>query len=145
MDNDNLFPIGEIAKASNITRKTYWVMKQKVLLLLTKKKAIPATDTTKHLYYIEYSVKVPDEISYCVTIPARSKRDYVKIISDVRALSLYHYGAYEDIPETHKKLFAYAKENGIVLSGKCRHIYLEGPPQHKDNSKFITQIIATIK
>ena len=42
-------------------------------------------------------------------------------------------------------VFEYAKENGITLSGKCRHIYLEGPPQHKDKKKFITQIIAIIE
>ena len=103
------------------------------------------TDTTKRLYYIEYSVKVPDEISYCVAIPTGSRGEYVKNIPDVRALSVYHHGAYEDIPDTHKKLFEYAKENGITLSGKCRHIYLEGPPQHKDKTKFITQIIAIIE
>ena len=103
------------------------------------------TDTTRRLYYIEYSVKVPDEISYCVAIPAGSKGEYVEAIPEVRALSVYHHGAYEDIPDTRKKLFEYAKENGITLSGKCRHIYLEGPPQHKDKSKFITQIIAIIE
>ena len=103
------------------------------------------TDTTRRLYYIEYSVKVPDEISYCVAIPAWSEGEYVEAIPDVRALSVYHHGAYEDIPDTRKKLFEYAKENGITLSGKCRHIYLEGPPQHKDKKKFITQIIAIIE
>ena len=104
-----------------------------------------ATDTTKRLYYIEYSVKIPDEISYCVAIPAGNKGDYVENIPDVRALSIYHHGAYEDIPDIRKKLFEYAKENGITLSGKCRHIYLEGPPQHKDKNKFITQVIAIIE
>ncbi len=103
------------------------------------------TDTTRRLYYIEYSIKVPEEISYCVAIPDGSKGEYVESIPDVRALSVYHHGAYEDMPDTRKRLFEYAKENGITLSGKCRHIYLEGPPQHKDTSKFITQIIAIIE
>jgi len=103
------------------------------------------TDTTKRMYYIEYSIKDPDEISYCVAVPAESNGEYVKSTPDVCALSVYHHGAYEDIPTTRKKLFAYAKENGIALSGKCRHIYLEGPPQHKDKNKFITQIIAIIE
>ena len=103
------------------------------------------TDTTKRLYYIEYSVKVPDEISYCVAIPEGNKGEYVENIPNVQALSVYHHGAYEDIPDTRNKLFAYAKEKGIGLSGRCRHIYLEGPPQHKDEKKFITQIIAIIE
>ena len=104
-----------------------------------------STDTTRRMYYIEYSIKAPDEISYCVAVPSGSKGDYVEHISNIRALSVYHHGAYEDIPDTRKNLFDYAKENGITLSGKCRHIYLEGPPQHKDKSKFITQIIAIIE
>ena len=90
-------------------------------------------------------VKALDEISYCVAIPSESEGKYVEAIPDVRALSVYHHGAYEDIPDTRKKLFEYAKENGLTLSGKCRHIYLEGPPQHKDKKKFITQIIAIIE
>ena len=103
------------------------------------------TDTTKRLYYIEYSVKNPDEIYYCVAIPSGSKGEYVKNIPEIRALSVYHHGGYENIPDTRKNLFEYAKERGITLSGKCRHIYLEGPPQHKDKNKFITQIIAIIE
>lgn len=102
-------------------------------------------NTTKRLYYIEYSVKAPEEISYCVAIPAEFEGEYIKNIGTIRAVSAYHHGAYEDIPETRKKLFEYAKENGITLSGRCRHIYLEGPPQHKDKNKFITQIIAIIE
>ncbi len=103
------------------------------------------TDTTKRLYYIEYSVEIPDEVSYCVAVPSGSSGDYVQSVSDIRALSVYHHGGYEEIPNTRKKLFEYAKANGITLSGRCRHIYLEGPPQHKDKSKFITQVIAEIK
>ena len=103
------------------------------------------TDTTKRLYYIEYSVKAPDEISYCVAIPKGSEGEYVGENPEIRALSVYHHGAYEFVGDTRKKLFSYAKEKGIALSGKCRHIYLEGPPHHKDPSKFITQIIAIIE
>lgn len=103
------------------------------------------TDTTKRMYYIEYSVNTPDEISYCVAVPSESKGDYIENVPVIRALSVYHHGAYEDIPDARKKLFAYAKENGIALSGEFRHIYLEGPPQHESKSKYITQIIAKIK
>ncbi len=103
------------------------------------------TDTTKRMYYIEYSAKSPDEISYCVAIPSSSQGKYVKSIPEVHGLCVYHHGAYEDITNTRKKMFDYARENGITLSGKCRHIYLEGPPQHKDKSRFITQIITIIE
>jgi len=103
------------------------------------------TDTTRRMYFIEYSINTPQEVAYCVAIPSESRGKYVESIPTIRALSSFHHGAYEDIPNTRKKLFDYAKENGITLSGRCRHIYLEGPPQHKDKSKFITQIIAIIE
>ena len=49
------------------------------------------------------------------------------------------------IPEARKKLIKYAADNGIKLNGVFRNLYMEGPPQHKDKSKFITQIIAIIE
>ena len=103
------------------------------------------TDITKRMYFIEYDVHSPNEISYCVAVPPESKGEFVENLSEQQAISIFHHGAYESIPETRKKLFAYAKEKGIALSGKCRHVYLEGPPQHKDKNRFITQILALIE
>ena len=71
--------------------------------------------------------------------------EHIKQIPELKAISLFHHGAYEEIPEARKRLLMYAKENNIRLSGKFRNLYLEGPPQHKDKSNFITQIIAIIE
>lgn len=103
------------------------------------------TDTTRRMYFTEYSIEAPEKIAYCVAVPAGSTGEYVKSISALRAISFFHHGAYEDITEARKKLISYAKENNITLSGVFRNLYLEGPPQHKDKSKFITQIIAIIE
>ena len=103
------------------------------------------TDTTRRLYFTEYSLNAPEEISYCVAVPSESKGEYIKNIPALKALSFFHHGAYEDIPEARKKLIAYAEEHNLKLSGTFRNLYLEGPPQHKDKSKFITQIIAIIE
>ena len=103
------------------------------------------TDTTRRLYFTEYHASSPDEISYCVAVPSGSKGEYIKNIPALKAISLFHHGAYEDIPEARKKLIAYAEEHNLKLSGTFRNLYLEGPPQHKDKSKFITQIIAIIE
>ena len=64
---------------------------------------------------------------------------------ELKAISLFHHGAYEGIPASRQRLVDYAMENNIKLSGVFRNLYLEGPPQHKDSSKFITQIIAIIE
>lgn len=70
-----------------------------------------------------------------------SKGNVIKL----KVISFLHHGAYEEISEARKKLLDYASENGIKLTGTFRNLYLEGPPQHKDKNKFITQIIAIIE
>ena len=103
------------------------------------------TDTTRRMYFTEYSISDPQEIAYCVAVPTESEGEYVKQIPELKAISFFHHEAYEDIPEARKRLLSYAEENNITLSGTFRNLYLEGPPQHKDKSKFITQIIAIIE
>ena len=103
------------------------------------------TDTTKRMYFMEHSVKAPEDISYCVAVPPESKGEYIKRVPEQKAISFFHHGAYEDIPKVRKRLLSYAEENNLTLTGVFRNIYLEGPPQHKDKSKFITQIIAIIE
>ena len=103
------------------------------------------TDTTRRMYFTEHSNKAPDEISYCVAVPSESVGEYIKHLPPLQAISFFHHGAYEEIPNARKKLISYAEENNIKLSGTFRNLYLEGPPQHKDKNKFITQIIAIIK
>ena len=102
------------------------------------------TDTTRRMYFTEYSAATPAEVAYCIAIPPESEGEYVLHLPAYKALSFYHHGAYEDIPKTRQKLIAYAEANGIALSGTFRNLYLEGPPQHKDKSKFITHILAII-
>lgn len=103
------------------------------------------TDTTRRMYFTEYSTEDNEETSYCVAVPQGSEGEYISVIPELKAISLFHHGAYEDIPKVRKRLVSYAEENNIKLSGIFRNIYLEGPPQHKDKSKFITQVIAIIK
>ena len=103
------------------------------------------TDTRKRLYFTEYSKDAPMDINYCVAIPDGSCGEFVKILPELKAISFFHHGAYEEIPEARKKLVTYAAENNMKLTGTFRSLFLEGPPQHKDPSKFITQIIAIVE
>ena len=103
------------------------------------------TDTTKRMYFTEIFADMPCEVSYCVAVPKDSKGEFIVNIPELKALSFFHHGAYENIPEARKKLIVYAKENNIKLTGVFRNLFMEGPPQHKDKRKFITQIIAIIE
>lgn len=103
------------------------------------------TDTTRRMYFTEISQKNLEEVSYCVAVPTESSGEYICHIPRFNAVSFFHHGAYEKIPDARKKLIAFAEENNIKLKGTFRSLFLEGPPQHKDKNKFITQIIAPIE
>lgn len=103
------------------------------------------SDTSKRMFFIEYPLDDLDLISYCIAIPPESQGENIVNLSEEKALSMFYHGSYESIPAIRDKLIAYAQENGIPLKGTCRHIYLEGPPQHKDPSKFITQVALPIQ
>lgn len=103
------------------------------------------TDITQRMYFIEYPLSDSDDLTYAVSVMPESKGKHILIVPSFKAISLCHHGAYEDIPKAREQLLSYAMENGIKISGMCRHIYIEGPPQHKDPSKFITQIILPIE
>lgn len=129
------------------TYKTATIADKTALLRDTALEAMRAygTDTTRRMYFTEFSKNAPEDVSYCVAVPAESRGEYVETLPGLRAISFFHHGAYEEIPEVRNKLFAYAEENNLKLTGTFRNLYLEGPPQHKDPSKFITQIIAIIE
>ena len=103
------------------------------------------TDTTRRMYFTEHPVKTPNDITYCVAVPKNSEGENVSQLPAVEAISTFHHGPYELIQDTRKKLTKYAKKNNIELAGVFRNIYLEGPPQHKDSSRYITPVIAIIK
>lgn len=103
------------------------------------------TDTTKRMYFTEYSANEPDKIAYCVAVPPDSRGEYVEQLPALKAIAFFHHGAYEEIPSARARLIAYAEKNQIKLSGVFRNLYLEGPPQHKDKNKFVTQIIAFVE
>lgn len=103
------------------------------------------TDTTRRMYFTEFSADDPNYIYFCVAVPRESEGKFIKRFDKIAALAVFHHGAYEKISETEKMISDYAKRNGICLSGICRHLYVEGPPQHSEESKYITQIIMPIK
>lgn len=103
------------------------------------------SDTSKRMFYIEYPLDNENQISYCVAIPSQHQGENIIQIPEEKALCIFYHGSYESIPAARDQIVAFAKENNIPLKGVCRHIYLEGPPQHKDPAKFITQVALLIQ
>ena len=80
------------------------------------------TDTTRRLYFTEYSSNALEEISYCVAVPSGREGEYIKNIPVLKAVSFFHHGAYEDIPKARKNLFSMQKNitsNCQALSVIC--------------------------
>lgn len=103
------------------------------------------TDTTKRMYFTEYPINKPDEVSFCVAVLPESDGEYILNIPAFRSVSTFHHGTYEGLPLVRERLIGYAKENGKNISGKCRNVFIEGPPQHKDPNRFITQVLIPMK
>ncbi|WP_418737689.1 MerR family transcriptional regulator [Dysosmobacter sp.] len=126
-------------RSNNVADKT-------VLLRNTALEAMRAhgTDITRRMYFIQFPIDRPAEVSFCVAVPPGSEGEYVETTAPMRAICIYHHGAYEELPAVGRQLLDYAKEHGLTPQGILRHTYLEGPPQHKDPAKFITQVILPI-
>lgn len=103
------------------------------------------SDTSKRLYFIEYDIKNPDAFRCCVSVPPESRGEGITKLSEEKTICIFYHGDYENIPSVREKLINYAEENGISHKGLCRHIYLEGPPQHTEPEKFITQVALLIE
>ena len=137
-------------KSQLVYRRSYHsdsVTERTVLLRNTALEAMRAygTDITRRMYFIEYPISAPSEVSFCVAVPPESTGEFLTLLPPADALCIYHHGAYEDLPAVARRLVEYAAENKFSPCGILRHIYLEGPPQHKDSHKFITQVVLPLK
>lgn len=102
-------------------------------------------DTAKRLYFTEFDIDDPDAVSFGAAVPKESDGEFVVSFPKAEAVSTFFHGGYEKLSSVRERLIRYAGDNGIELTGKCRHIYIEGPPQHEDENQFITQIAMLIK
>lgn len=103
------------------------------------------TDVSHRMYLVESPLDRPDELSFCAAVPPESRGENVAVLPMTQALSIYHHGAYEELPAVAQRLLSAARERRLTPKGTLRRIYLEGPPQHKDPSKFITQVALPIE
>lgn len=85
------------------------------------------------------------EAAFCIAIPPESEGEFVTLLPPTDVLSIYHHGAYEELPAVGRRLLEYAAEHQFSPRGTLRHIYLEGPPQHKEPSQFITQVVLPVE
>lgn len=83
-------------------------------------------------------IEIAPQTVYCRTFKSETVSERTAMLKETALEAMKKHG-------TEKMIADYAKRNDIFLSGTCRHLYVEGPPQHSEESKFITQIIMPIK
>ncbi len=80
----------------------------------------------------------------CIPIRKGSSTDSISVrkLDGGKCIALIHKGAYENLSETYKKVFAYVTENSIKTKLPTREVYLKGPGMiFKGNPKnYITEI-----
>ena len=98
------------------------------------------SDTGRRMFFTEFPVSDPSLSTYCIAIPAGSTGEYVRVLAPQPALLCTLHGDYTGLPVLHARLLAEAQARGLAFRGVFRHIYMEGPAQHRDPKKFITQV-----
>lgn len=102
-------------------------------------------ELTRRLYFIQFDMNNPNELSFCVTVSSKCKDEAIEIIPQAKGICLYFHGSYEDIGKAEKMLLDYAEEHKLQHTGIFRQIFVEGPPHHKDPEKYITQVVLLLK
>ena len=102
------------------------------------------SDTTQHMFFTEYNLSNPGDFTCCIAVPPESLGEHLVTLPCQKALCIFYHGAYEGLPVIVKHLCAYANKYQIPLKGTARHLYLEGPPQHKNPENFLTQVAVLV-
>ncbi len=102
-------------------------------------------DLSKRQYFSEFTYDTPDNITFYAAVPKDSRGTHIVRLPAARGICTCHHGSYESLSKAYAQLLDFAEENHLTHLGRFRSIYLEGPPQHKDSAKFITQVILLLE
>lgn len=64
----------------------------------------------------------------------------IKVMPEYPCLTTIHLGSYKEIMEAYHRTLAYAKKNGIILTGQSFESYFIGPNLIKNADEFVTKI-----
>lgn len=92
--------------------------------------------------YGVYTKGVHVDLCYPITEAVESGDVKSKTLEGVKVLSLTHYGPYEKMGETYKRLYGYMREHEVVPTAYGREVYLE---YHADEpAKNVTELQAVL-
>ena len=98
------------------------------------------SDTGRRMFFTEFPLHDPSLSTYCIAVPSGSTGEHVRFLPAQPALLCTLHGDYAGLPAMHARLRDAAAKMQLPTLDICRHIYIEGPAQHRDPDKFITQV-----
>jgi effector-binding domain-containing protein/DNA-binding transcriptional MerR regulator len=121
----------------------------KYIGILCRKVARNAKGPVFSLYYdCEYKEEGAD-IEVCIGVKKDVDKEGINcgILEGGKAISLIHKGPYESLSYSYKKIFEYARENGMEIDLPIREFYVKGPGMifRGNPNNYLTEIVFMIK
>ena len=88
----------------------------------------------------------PSDVRYkvCVAVPPTRAEikppAYVETWPPTRVAAYTHHGPYEDLRMAYETLVRWISENGYIITGPPREVYLTGPHSTDDPADYVTEI-----
>ena len=121
------------------------------LISLVEKNNFHITKNAMAIYYdscmdFEDKENTEYDIEVCIAVSEEREIDgLVRKFGGFKALTAIHYGSYDNMIDTYRKMFEYAFENGYEICGEPIDNYLVDIINTGDVSNYVTELIIPIK
>ncbi|WP_411680115.1 MerR family transcriptional regulator [Clostridium thailandense] len=121
------------------------------LISLVERNNFHITKNAMAIYYddcIDFEEKEKEEydIEVCIAVSEeREIKGLVRKFGGFKAVTAIHYGSYDNMIDTYRKIFKYIYENGFEVYGEPIDNYLVDIINTSDEENYVTELIVPIK
>jgi effector-binding domain-containing protein len=121
------------------------------LISLIERNNFHITKNAMAIYYddcIDFKEKEKEEydIEVCIVVSEEREIDgLVRKFGGFKAVTAVHYGSYDNMIDTYRKMFKYIYENGYEACGEPIDNYLVDIINTADDGNYVTELIIPIK
>ena len=121
------------------------------LISLVEKNNFHITKNAMAIYYdtcIDFEEKEKNDydIEVCIAVSEEREIDgLVRKFGGFKALTVMHYGSYDNMIDTYRKMYEYACDNGYEICGEPIDNYIVDIINTADEGNYVTELIIPIK
>jgi len=121
------------------------------LISLVEKNNFHITKSAMAIYYdscIDFEEKENTEYDIEVCIAVSEEREVERLVrkfGGFKAVTAIHYGSYDNMIDTYRKMYKYIYENGYEIYGEPIDNYLVDIINTADEGNYVTELIIPIK